>query len=128
MGKTKTKAKKRKSVRRKAERLHSNLLVHYKKTGKKCPWVSVAYKDISGVGIGLLVNQSLPRGEKIDIALYILDDPKPCNVRARVMWCRKIKQGLYKVGLEFIKAESDARLIEMLCEKIVDLSIDRRQP
>lgn len=122
----KTKSEKRKTTRRNAQRLYSHLRVQYKKTGKKVPWHSVGYKDISGVGIGLLVNEAVPVDEKLDIALSLKDDPKPCHVKARVVWCRKEKYGTFKLGLEFEKTESDARLIEMLCEKIVDLSLDRR--
>jgi hypothetical protein len=127
MRKTKTKAEKRKAIKRKAERLYSNIYVHYKKIGKKTPWKSVAHNDISGVGIGLHVNEPLKVMERISISFYLKNDPNPCNTVAKVIWCHKLKQGVYQAGLEFEKVQSDARLIEMLCEKIVDLSLERRK-
>ncbi len=61
------------------------------------------------------------------MSFYIKNDPNPFNATAKGVWCCKLKPGVYQAGLEFEKTQSDSRLIEMLCEKIVDLSLDRRE-
>jgi len=126
MLRAKTKKNKRKFVRRRAERLYSNIYVYYKKADKKDSWKSVAHKDISGIGVGLFVNEPLKINMRVNIAFYLKGDSKPCSTTAKVVQCRKIKGGLYQAGLEFEEAQKDTRLIEMLCGKIVDLSLDRR--
>lgn len=123
MLKMKNKAEKRKAQRRKAQRLETSLQVSYKLQGKSQSWKWVAYKDISGMGLGLLTNEPLKIDDKIDVLVNLGKELKPVNILCRVAWCSKLKQGAYRVGLEFLKTKSDIRLMEFVCDKILDLSL-----
>ena len=120
------KSTKRSKIRRLAERLYSKIFVQYKRIEKKGPWKPVVYNDLSGGGVGLITDEPIQNAERILLAIYLHNDPKPCTVTAKLTWCREIKPGMYKCGFKFEKTQEDTRLMDMLCEKMMDLSLDRR--
>jgi len=127
MRKKKAKNKKRKRQRRKAQRLYGNIYVNYRKMEDKKDWNLAAYKDISGIGIGLLVKKQLKIGSKVEVLINIEGRPKPCGAVAKVVWCHRARPHVFDAGLEFIKGKVDASLFGVVCEKIVGLSLDRRE-
>ncbi len=109
--------------RRKAERLSIPLKVKYKIKGtagrqKDAPW-----EDISGLGIRFCLNKPLSLEEELEIALYVLGDPKPIEAIGRVAWCKEFDRGEFKAGIEFIKIKDNFRFTELLCKNILDLSL-----
>lgn len=108
--------------RRKAERLSIPLKVKYKIKGtagrqKDAPW-----EDISGLGIRFCLNKPLSLKEELEIALYVLGDPKPIEVIGRVAWCKEFDKGEFKAGIEFIKIKDHFRFTELICRSMLELS------
>ena len=123
MRKRKRKTERRRFRRRRAQRLQSSLHIRYKKKGNKSNWKWVAYKDISGIGIGLLTNEPLKVNNRVNVSIHMKNNPEPVQVECRVVWCSALDKGMYKVGLEFSKVKDSIRFIEFLCDKMLDLSL-----
>ena len=121
------KKRRRNTRRRNAERLYQKLHVSYKKSGKKESWRSVAFRDISGIGMGILLNEPLKIDDRVNVLITLKGISKPCQIPARVMWCTRVYPHGYKAGLQFIEGVTHDYLINFLTEKIIDLSLDRRK-
>ena len=119
----KAKAERRKRPRR-AQRLENYLSIAYRVRMKEKRWKQVAYRDVSGLGIAILANEPLAINREVDIAINVNGHPDPARILCRVVWRRRQAPGRFKIGLEFVKTENNARLIEFLCEKIMDLSLN----
>jgi hypothetical protein len=61
----------------------------------------VVTRDLSRGGVGLLHNEQLFPGQRLDITLNG-EVPRP----AEVQWCKRHSWGLYAVGCRFVKARS----------------------
>ena len=112
--------KKRKAERRKAQRMRLPLSVKYKVSSRRPDWQDIECKDISGIGLGLYLSKSFRANEKVHVAFSCDRDDKPIKTVCRVVWCKKVKSGLFRCGVEIIKATDPMALIDFVCTRIMD--------
>lgn len=115
--------KKKKGVdRRRAERLPIKMKVCYKAPRSKTPWKDASCKDISGVGIGLLLNEPLKANSKVEMMLYSNDDSKPIWVSCKVVWCGQAPRHKYRAGVEIVKVKEMTRFVNFICTQLMSNS------
>lgn len=112
--------------KRKAQRLNIRLELKYRYSFKgKILIQEVLTKNISGGGIGLVLDKPLKVGTALKTVLYFPNDPKPVASLSRVVWCRKVprkyKAGFY-VGIRHIKvaAKDRERFVFLFCETMMN--------
>lgn len=110
---------------RKADRIKSNLKIKYKLKGKKYFCNDAGCEDISGMGVKLSVGGPIPVNDEIRILVYLSDNSKPINAMCRVVWCRQLVGNKFHAGLKFVKVEDKERFTELLCERMLDFSLNR---
>ncbi|HHC72916.1 MAG TPA: PilZ domain-containing protein [Thiotrichales bacterium] len=72
-------------------------------------------EDVSLGGLAALSPQPLPRGSEVEVIIPV-GEPA-FHARARVCWCRRLKDGAWRVGLQFCKGNDlfRLRMVEQLC-------------
>lgn len=61
---------------------------------------SVIVNDLCPKGAGLYCNRSLDVGEEVEIIIIYFFD-KLVQKKAKVVWCMKVDENLWRVGLDF---------------------------
>ena len=108
--------------RRQADRLDLKFplkLIYRKKKFK------ASCRDISGKGIGISVKQPFNPSDKLEVVIPkgVLG-PKPFNAVCKVAWLKEGKKGEFLAGLCFIKIDDNKKFTELLCEKLLSLSLN----
>lgn len=107
--------------RRRAERINLGFplkLVYRKKR-------FTAYcRDISGGGIGVSAKQLLKPQDRLKaiIPKGVLGS-RSFNIICKVAWSQEIEDGKFRAGLCFEKIDDKKRFIELLCEKMLSVSL-----
>lgn len=108
--------------RRKCQRLPLCLSVKYKKP-KDSSFHNAACKNIGGKGLKIFLPEGLKTKEEVEILLYLPDKSGVISSLCRVVWCTQNNEGNFAAGLEFVKLKERQRLMEFLCERMIDLSL-----
>lgn len=116
------KKQKKAPERRKAQRLTLPMHLSYRLKRKKT-WQKNVCDNISGVGLSLSVKELLAVDDKVEVAVYLDNDPKPIKISCRVAWCVKVKKDGFKAGVEVIAVKDEMRFIEFFCGRMIDLSL-----
>lgn len=74
---------------------------------KESPIISV--RDISQGGLSFIYPEPFSFDEKLDIKLYLSMYTKPVKAKACVKESKRLANGAYKTGLEFIKISPDVQ-------------------
>jgi hypothetical protein len=56
--------------------------------------------DISSTGFGMIVRQSLPVGDVLDITLTEINSERSSFARGQVIWSHQVGQNLYRIGVK----------------------------
>lgn len=89
--------------RRTEKREYCGMKVEYSLEGSDCgahdcgPWVNIT-SDISFSGMGLYSEHPIEKGSMVNIFLRHIS---PAPRKARAVWCLKIDDSLYRVGLKY---------------------------
>ena len=82
-------------------------------------WTEVKLVDISGIGVGITVEDEIAIGGEVMLIFDFADKTGSVSVKAKVI--RKSKAGLFfNVGLEFIKFEDKNLFIQNFCTLLLD--------
>ncbi|MGD2278850.1 MAG: PilZ domain-containing protein [Candidatus Omnitrophota bacterium] len=70
-----------------------------------CENVSVSVNDISGSGLGIVTNEKLTKGDKVDLELNIPEDDIPIFVTGEVSWVVRDESvgSTYRAGVRLVK-------------------------
>jgi len=110
---------------RKYRRFKSKMLVvtiYRDENGKININDEVFSEDISAAGIKIIFPRQLPRGQLLDLKLYLFSDPINLPAEGRVVWCKETQNleialdtdkeknnKLFWVGVQFINVDSFTR-------------------
>lgn len=107
--------------RRKSQRFDVELDVKYNLLKRSAPRFSTNSKNISEVGVAILIYEMLPKGSIIEMEIGIPDSTETLKIKGEVIWCedrkgpeRYDKDGkrTFVAGIKFL--EVDARQKELL--------------
>lgn len=73
--------------------------------GEECQNISVMIKDVSGSGVGILTNERLSCGDKVNLELRIPKDDIPLFVTGEVAWVVRHENvdNVYNAGVRWVK-------------------------
>lgn len=114
--------------RRKSQRIYLTLPLKYKKPEDSCFQQAIACKDLSGGGLKVLLPRPLKIGEKIEVAIYLREGSGPVSAICKVLRCKQEGEDKYGAGLKFLKINDKEDFMQFLCEKLIELSIQRDNP
>ena len=60
--------------------------------------------DISAIGIGMVVNENLPPGTRLDLCLHMPDNGERIMRKAQVVWSNSLGLESYRVGIKLQEA------------------------
>lgn len=111
--------------RRKYKRVPKKTIVFvvYRKDGEILFEESAAGEDLSEGGIKISLPINAPRGEEMDVKVYMFSDPIPILTRGKIVWSKKaelfdsyeisrsdeIKQTAYLAGIQFLNIDAFTR-------------------
>lgn len=109
--------------RRKTQRLPISFKLRYKLKGRRNFWNEARSRDISGGGIGLVADEDLKINDKAEVLFYLDSKSDPITALCVIRWCQKAEEDKFRAGLKFMKIKEYQRFAELLCDKMLKLSL-----
>ena len=111
--------------KRRYVRLNIPLEVSYIIRGREGKRYKSITKNISPKGAELVLEEELPKGTILDLAIKIPENEETVPIKAKVVWSKKDsehKQGIYNAGFEFIEVGEKSKKIffQYLCDLMYD--------
>ena len=111
--------------RRKYVRINIPLEVSYGLQGKQGVYYKSVTKNISANGARFCIEEELPKGTVLDIAIKIPTKPQPIPIKARIVWTKKqSEQGkdVYDSGFEIVEIDESCKseFFQYLCTLMYD--------
>lgn len=122
----KKRLKGRKLERRNAQRLNIPIRLKYKIAHGKDSFNKAKCVNISGGGVQVLVGFNLKPEDNVDICFYAGRKHGPFSALCTVVWCKKLKEKRFAVGLRFMNAKDNARFSNYLCDEMVKLFLSQK--
>ncbi len=119
------KTRKKRSEKRKSQRLKIPLRLEYKRLRGKGKAEKTIAHDVSGSGLGIRLEEPLKKGDKLKILLHFANDPKPVTLTSEVVWHKKTGKGkkvFYDTGIRHVKVpvKDRERFIFLFCEMMIN--------
>lgn len=109
--------------KRRTERLKVPLQVEYRFSAKRKTLVERIFaNNISGGGIGLILDKPIALGTRLKTLIYFPNDAKPIEIISKVVWCQPKTRNSFSIGIKHIriKPKDRERFIFLFCETMIN--------
>lgn len=109
------------SERRRCQRVEAKIDVKYRLLKSSGLNLAHSSKNISEVGIGILIYEILPVNTLMELEIAVPSDKNPLIIKGRVAWCDSSEQmdkdgrRVFLTGIEFIDADTKQKDILTKC-------------
>ncbi len=110
--------------KRKAQRIYLPLNLEYIPKHDPQNPIKIELKNISGRGIAAVLPRKFDKNDRVDLLIYLPEKSEPIKASCMVVWNKEIDKEKFLTGFKIFRADDYHGLIQFLCDKILELSLE----